>query len=469
MTKYVNQTGLNGADPATGALVQAAASGTLAYSTATYPSTTTGNKLLYSSSANVVAEFGGTARGTLVTNNSGVPSILQIPDGNILIGNPASAPAAAAISTIFNGSIASGNGAIDIAANNFHGVNLLINGNFSVWQRGAGGAAAIAVPASTTAYTADRWQLATGANQACTVTQVAGSPQYSPFKCRVQRNAGQTGTDTLRFCQTVPVSRSYNCASKDLTFRITLDKGADYSGGQIHVNLYTGTGTDKSGIGGSFVGNVTKTVNQTIPGGTNNIFVFGPFFAASSYAMGSTVTQVAIELAWEPSGTAGTNDWINFSLSALEVCTIAAFGAGNGVPYSITNSNTPCWLQDFNETLRECQPYYWKSFPYGTAPAQNSGTYNGAIVYTPQISGLTAGFTDMVYLPQPMRVRTAPTFYSPSSATAKWYNATLAADSGTAAATYYEANNFAVNNPQVVGDLVGNVIAVHATIDADLT
>ncbi len=119
--------------------------------------------------------------------------------------------------------------------------------------------------------------------------------------------------------------------------------------------------------------------------------------------------------------------------------------------------------------MRECQPYYWKSFPYGTAPAQNSGTYNGAIVYTPQVAGLTAGFTDMVYLPQPMRARTAPTFYSPSSATAKWYNATLAADSGTASALYYEANNFAVNNPQVVGDLVGNVIAVHATIDADLT
>src|SRR5262249_60899120 len=37
------------------------------------------------------------------------------------------------------------------------------NGGMEVWQRGAGGSASFAINASTTAYTADRWYIATGA------------------------------------------------------------------------------------------------------------------------------------------------------------------------------------------------------------------------------------------------------------------------------------------------------------------
>ena len=47
-----------------------------AFSTATYPATTTANRILYSSSANVIGEIATSANGVLITNNSSVPSFL---------------------------------------------------------------------------------------------------------------------------------------------------------------------------------------------------------------------------------------------------------------------------------------------------------------------------------------------------------------------------------------------------------
>lgn len=67
---------------------------TPAWSTATYPATTTINQLLYSSSANVIAGLTTGNSGLLVTSNTGVPSILATSGvtGNMLRSNSALAP-----------------------------------------------------------------------------------------------------------------------------------------------------------------------------------------------------------------------------------------------------------------------------------------------------------------------------------------------------------------------------------------
>jgi len=63
----------------TGAVLQNNAGADPTYSTATYPSTTTINQLLYSSAANVVSGLATGNNGVLITNAMGVPSLL--PDG----------------------------------------------------------------------------------------------------------------------------------------------------------------------------------------------------------------------------------------------------------------------------------------------------------------------------------------------------------------------------------------------------
>jgi hypothetical protein len=64
--------------PATsGTILQSAgASANPAYSTATYPATTTANQILYSSASNTVAGLATANNATLATNGSGVPSLV---------------------------------------------------------------------------------------------------------------------------------------------------------------------------------------------------------------------------------------------------------------------------------------------------------------------------------------------------------------------------------------------------------
>ncbi len=60
-----------------GQLFQSGGAGAPAWTTATYPATTTINQLLYSSSANVIAGLSTTASATLITSAGGVPSMSQ--------------------------------------------------------------------------------------------------------------------------------------------------------------------------------------------------------------------------------------------------------------------------------------------------------------------------------------------------------------------------------------------------------
>jgi len=104
-TGQVLQSGGASADPAystatypsiatgTGTILRADGTNWIA-TTATYPATTTVSQVLYSSATNVVSGLATANNGTLVTSNTGVPSILAGPGttGNILQSNAAAAP-----------------------------------------------------------------------------------------------------------------------------------------------------------------------------------------------------------------------------------------------------------------------------------------------------------------------------------------------------------------------------------------
>jgi hypothetical protein len=78
----------------TGQVLQNNAGADPSYSTATYPSTTTLNQILYSSSANVVAGLSASNNGVLITSATGVPSILAAgTTGQVLTATTGSPPA----------------------------------------------------------------------------------------------------------------------------------------------------------------------------------------------------------------------------------------------------------------------------------------------------------------------------------------------------------------------------------------
>lgn len=63
----------------TGQILQSNAALAPSFSTASYPSTTTANDILYSSATNVVGQIATVVGGVLITNNSSVPSLLANP------------------------------------------------------------------------------------------------------------------------------------------------------------------------------------------------------------------------------------------------------------------------------------------------------------------------------------------------------------------------------------------------------
>lgn len=94
------------------------AAGDPAYSTATYPSTTTINQLLYSSSNNVVAGLAAGNKSVLTSGATGIPVWTALAtDGQLIIGSTAGVPAAATLTAGTGITITNGSNSISIAAN----------------------------------------------------------------------------------------------------------------------------------------------------------------------------------------------------------------------------------------------------------------------------------------------------------------------------------------------------------------
>ena len=88
------------------------------WSTATYPSTTTINQLLYSSAANTVAGLPTANRAVLTTTGAGVPVMTALAtDGQLIIGSTAGSPAAATLTAGTGVTITNGSNSISIAVN----------------------------------------------------------------------------------------------------------------------------------------------------------------------------------------------------------------------------------------------------------------------------------------------------------------------------------------------------------------
>jgi len=84
-------------------MLQSGANTTPAWSTATWPATTTINQILYSSAANTVSEITAANNGVLITGATGVPSLLAAgTTGQVLVATTGSPPSWGTIPSSFN-------------------------------------------------------------------------------------------------------------------------------------------------------------------------------------------------------------------------------------------------------------------------------------------------------------------------------------------------------------------------------
>jgi hypothetical protein len=219
--------------------------------------------------------------------------------------------------------------------------NPVLNSAFQIAQRGT----SVSVAASTQAYTLDRWQTATGANQACTIARVAtGDTTNLPFiqyAMRYQRNSGQTGTSGQSTYQSMESVNSIPFSGKTVTISVYARKGADYSATSsiLQFNLANGTGTDQS-IYSGFTGQNNVSSNNMTLTTTWQRFTYTGTVPTNS-------TQLAIGFGFQFQGTAGANDYFEVTGVQIDVGSVA-------LPFR-TNAET------IQGELAACQRYYWRS------------------------------------------------------------------------------------------------------------
>jgi hypothetical protein len=258
--------------------------------------------------------------------------------------------------------------------------NGIINGGMDIWQRGT----SFALTSPAVGYTADRWlarHLGTNVSYSQQTSGLTGF-QYS---LRIQRPVSVTGTNAMTIYYNMETADSYRFAGQTVTLSYYAKAGANFSGASNNssVGLYSGTGTNQNITSGSLTGQATVVeANRTLTTSWQRFSVTG--------TVGSTATQLAFVIFYDPTGTAGANDWMEVTGVQLEVGSVATSfkrsGSGGGT---------------IQGELSACQRYYFRE--------------TGSSIYL--ASGGIAGSTTAAYviMRHPVTMRVAPTSVDYSS------------------------------------------------------
>jgi hypothetical protein len=273
------------------------------------------------------------------------------------------------------------------SSTNVAGKNVILNSNFSVWQRGT----SIAAQQVGFNYVADRWGGSCNTSGAATVSrQVTGDTTNLPFIqycARYQRDAGNTATGIQYLNQPIETVNSIPLAGKTVTVSFYARRGANFSAASniLTCALISGTGTDQNYLG-TWTGAVTvATTNATLTS-TWQRFQF-------SGTVGATATELTLPFTYTPTGTAGANDYYEVTGVQLEI-------ASSATAYS-PNTSTQAL------ELAACQRYYFQTFVSAATESTNKVS-----------SYSDANYGQGTRWPVQMRVAPSVTVYSSNGGTA---------------------------------------------------
>lgn len=195
--------------------------------------------------------------------------------------------------------------------------NLLINGNFDVWQRGT------SFSNIADSYTADRWMCfrasGTTGKSVSRQTLSAGDVDRSRYSARVQRDSGNSSTNILYFAQALETADSFCIRNKYITVSFYGKCGANYSpaSSYLYVQANTGEGTDQTTNGGWT--NQDDSINSPVVLTTS----WQKFTVTSAAVVPNDKTQIRLLFYANVSGTAGTNDWFEITQVQVETGNVA--------------------------------------------------------------------------------------------------------------------------------------------------
>ena len=187
--------------------------------------------------------------------------------------------------------------------------NLLINGNFSINQRGG-------VNTTINSYALDRWR-SYGGPLGFTISQQNnasnGSLASSRNAIRVARNSGDSQTNNTGIAQGVETLGCQGIAGTQMTLSFFARKGADFSSNVLKYIIFFGQGTDDNPVG------MTSQTNSS-----SNATLATTFTKyTKTVTVPANTSQITVAFAFDPTGTAGSNDWFEIAECQLERGSVA--------------------------------------------------------------------------------------------------------------------------------------------------
>jgi hypothetical protein len=328
--------------------------------------------------------------------------------------------------------------------------NLVINGNFDIWQRGT--------TQTANGYgSADRWNFS---------------------------NVGSTKTVT-RSAFTLGQTDVPNAPAYYANINVTSASGASDYVKNINkisnVALYAGKNVTLS-----FWAKANATKNIAVEFVQN----FGSGGSPSADVTGIGVEKFTLSTAWTKytktvalpsvSGkTLGTDGKDNFNVQIW----LDAGSSFNSRTNSLGNQSgifdiaqvqveeglhaTAFEMRPLAEELRLCNRYYQKSFALETAPAQNAGV-TGAARCTSTVAGAAANYGPEIIFNGRMHGMPTVTLYNPSAANAQVRNLNTGADCSASAASGVTDRSFYLDYTGDAGGTVGARCIVHWSASAEI-
>lgn len=348
--------------------------------------------------------------------------------------------------------------------------NLMPAGNFSTnpWQRGT----SFAVTTSNI-YFADRFRfLPIGVISATfTITKDSDSPtiaQSGVFSTHCAKYACNTAQaviaagDIIYYYYGLEGFDFSTIAQRPFTLSFWVKSNLT---GTYCVNFRNG-GVDRSYVAEYTINAAntweykTITVSASPSAGTWNYTANAGLFVGFVLSCGSTFQTTAN--AWQTGNFYATSNQVNFANSNTNTIQFALMQLEAGTVA------TPYEIQTEQEVLSYCQRYFIKTFNQGVVPAQASGSLLGALQYRVRRGGIVT--TDGVFYRLATRMRTTPSYtaYNPINTGTTWYNVTNAANSGVSSLANGGGTGASYRCSQLVTDVAGNLLAIHATAQAEV-
>ena len=197
------------------------------------------------------------------------------------------------------------------------GKNAIINGAFDIWQRGTSGTIA-----AGSYVAADRWYTYRSVAGSTFSRQTASLTGFQ-YLGRIARDSGNTSTANISCGQSIESVNSIPFAGQTVTFSFWARAGANFSATSniLRVRFLSSTTTDQNIVlyGGTTVidQNVTLTTSW-------QRFTY-------TASVGSTAVTLGNVFSYDPTGTAGANDYFEVTGVQAELGSVAtAFSRAGG-------------------------------------------------------------------------------------------------------------------------------------------